>query len=126
MLVYMKLFLSPTSGLTTSGATILKMLNPWQHIFNFGGHLFSIKFTIILPSFMFPLWGSLELQQSSESPIQSPGTQFGKQIWGILKSFSKSSSFTSRPYSEFFWMVLGGLTCMVDLSFIGDMGYGWI
>ena len=52
----------------------------------------------------------LQLSRQESLRIQSPGTQFGKQIWGIPQIIFKIFFlYVSLHILSSFWMVLGGL-----------------
>ena len=112
--LYEALFES-TSGLTTSGATIFEdveslaaHLQFWRAFIQSIGGLTIILLFLYIP----PIMGitGLQLSRQESLRIQSPGTQFGKQIWGIPQIIFKIFFlYVSLHILSSFWMILGGL-----------------
>ena len=112
--LYEALFES-TSGLTTSGATIFEdveslaaHLQFWRAFIQSIGGLTIILLFLYVP----PIIGiaGLQLSRQESLRIQSPGTQFGKLIWGIPQIIFKILFlYVSLHILSSFWMVIGGL-----------------
>ena len=112
--LYEALFES-TSGLTTSGATIFEdveslaaHLQFWRAFIQSIGGLTIILLCLYVP----PIIGipGLQLSRQESLRIQSPGTQFGKKIWGIPQIIFKILFiYVSLHILSSFWMVIGGL-----------------
>ena len=104
-----------TSGLTTSGATIFEdveslaaHLQFWRAFIQSIGGLAIILLFLYVP----PIIGvaGLQLSRRESLRIQSPGTQFGKKIWGIPQIIFKILFvYISLHILSSIWMVLGGL-----------------
>ncbi|MFZ8919653.1 MAG: TrkH family potassium uptake protein [bacterium] len=112
---YSEALFESTSGVTTSGATVFEdveslaaHLQFWRAFIQSIGGLAIILLFLYVP----PIIGvtGLQLSRQESLRIQSPGTQFGKKIWGIPQIIFKILFvYISLHILSSIWMVLGGL-----------------